>query len=99
MFGKFPSCCFTSLISIGTPDHGFFFQSFQVSDTPIQALPRQSRELDLSHIEPTPFDWSIVQCELLSPLERFLRGKSVVKRPRSMGVQVVLDELNLIDGR
>ena len=99
IFGKFPSCCFTSLIAVGTPDDGFFFQSFHVSDTPIQALPGKRRELDLSHIEPTPFDWGIVQRELLSPLKRLLWGKSVGKRTRSMGVQVVLDELNPIDGR
>src|SRR5262249_45593837 len=73
-------------------------QSFHVSNTPVQALPGKSRELDLSHIEPTPFDWGIVQRALLSPLERVLRGKRVVKRDRSMGVQVGLDELNPSDG-
>jgi len=99
IFGKFPSCSFTSPISPGTPDHGFFFQSFHVANPPIQALPGKRREFDLSHIEPTPFDGSIVQCELIGPLERFLRGKRMVKRPRRMGVQVVLDELNPIDGR
>jgi len=76
------------------PTHGFFFQSLPLSDTPLQALPGKSRELDLSHIEPTPFYWGIVQFEFLSPRESFLRGKSVVKRTRSMGVQVVLDKLN-----
>ena len=35
----------------------------------------------------------------MRPLECFLRGKSVVKHTRGMGVQVVVDELNPLDGR
>jgi hypothetical protein len=50
-------------------------------------------------IEPTAFYGGIVHYELMSPLESFLRGKSVVKHTWSIGVQVVVDELNPIDGR
>src|SRR5262249_12258160 len=76
-----------------------FFQSFQVSETPIQALPGKRRALDRSHIEPTPCDWGRGPWALLSPLERVLRGQSVVKRTQSMGVQGGVDELHPIDGR
>ncbi len=99
IFGQFPSCRFTSLLAVGTPDDGFFCPSCHVSDPPLQAVPGKSRALALRPIEPTPCDWGRVPCELLSPLERFLRGKSVGKRTRSRAVHVVWDELHPSDGR
>src|SRR4029450_2060888 len=67
----------------------FPFQHCCGGDAPVQALPSQDTEFDLSHVEPTAMLGRIVKLQLLANAVRFRRGKSLIERGGLVDVEII----------
>src|SRR4030066_1791710 len=93
--GKVPVYLGLPVIPVALPRGDVALHSYQIGNSPIQALPIQGAKLDLRHIEPTAVLWCVMDFEAFCQPPGFLRRKHLVEGSSAMGVQVVHDQTYL----
>src|SRR5215210_5731483 len=65
------------------------FQRFLIFNSPIKALTTEDAQLDFSNIQPTTMLGRVVKLQLPQDTPRFIRRERLIKRCRSVRVQIV----------
>src|SRR5919199_3180735 len=76
-------------VALGFPRTHFLGKRFSVGDAPIQTLPSEHRELYLGHVQPRAMLRGVVDLQPLQKTPSFTRGERLIQGGRSMGVEVV----------
>ena len=92
---ELPVCFGVLGVSICRPRINLGLQRIFVWNASSQTLAREDAEFTLSDVEPRSMFWSVVPFEPLRDAPRFVRRESLVQRCRFMGVQIILQEIDL----
>ena len=86
-------------IACVSPEHNLSTQSIDICYTAVQTLGRECREFDLSLIEPRSFFRSVMRLKTLRQSESLLGREDLIERTRGVGVEIVLNETDMLDLR
>ena len=76
------------------PCSHFGFQKFSITNAPIQTLPTENANLDLSHVQPTRVLWGVVELNTAQELLGSACSQHVVEALFEVGVQVIEHQVN-----
>src|SRR5947209_16135663 len=79
-------------IAFGLPSGDLSFQFRARSDATIQTLPREYREFDLGHVQPTAMLGRVMDFQLVDQASRLGWLKDLIQSGWGMGVQVIHDQ-------
>src|SRR3989339_165916 len=92
---KMPVYLGLSVVPVVLPGANMSLHSYQIRNTPIQALSVQGTEFNLSHVEPATMLGRVVDIETFRQPPGLLRRKHSVERGQAMGIQIVQDQAYL----
>jgi hypothetical protein len=92
-----PVARFAVQIARGRPRQYGSLEALKRRNTAIKTLLRQRREPDLRHVEPRPFARRRVRLNLWAEGERCIRRSHLIKRTRSMRLQVISDQTHTLN--
>jgi hypothetical protein len=81
------------------PGQDFSFGCGLIREPSIQALGGERGELNLGHVQPTPFLGRIVELKALGPGKRSRRRQYLIERAGRMRIQIILDQPDAVNSR
>src|SRR6266511_4053786 len=90
---------FACAMACVSPRQHFPASGVESRDTSIKTRLGKRRELDVSHIEPRPFEGCVVRSNPLRQLERLIRRENLIESTRRVRVQIVLHKTNRLSMR